>query len=80
MDIKALLAPKKKKGKKKEPKFVIPDWAVNYPDMSENIKSLEELLKSAKELDFHDDFIKDAKESIDRMKKELKYRKALDEE
>lgn len=57
VDIKALLAPKKKKGKKKEPKFVIPDWASNYPEMNEKIKLLEDLLKSSKELDFKEEFL-----------------------
>lgn len=33
VDIKALLAPKKKKKKGKEPKFVIPDWANDLPSM-----------------------------------------------
>lgn len=41
VDIKALLAPKKKKKKGKEPKFVIPEWANDLPSMDKQIKSIE---------------------------------------
>jgi hypothetical protein len=48
-DLKVFLIPPKKK-KKKEPKFMIPDWANDLKAMGTTIASLEELLKSQEEL------------------------------
>jgi len=74
-DIKLLLAPKKKK--KKQPQFAIPTWAEEIPGLDAQIKKIEALLKDKEELKLHEEFITNAQKEIDRMKAELKYRKAL---
>jgi hypothetical protein len=48
--------------------------------MEKKIKTIEELLKSAEELELHKEFLKDCEREIARMKKELKHRKALKRE
>lgn len=71
--------PVKKKGKK-APKFVIPPWAVDTAELGKAIKQLEELLLLAQEIDLDEEILKKTGEQMERMKKEWRYRKILDEE
>jgi len=71
--------PVKKKGKK-APKYVIPAWAVETAELGKSIKSLEELLLLAKEIDLDAEALQKSSEQMERMKKEFRYRKILDEE
>jgi len=71
--------PVKKKGKK-APKYVIPDWANDTAELGKSIKRLEELLAQATEIDLDQEALTKSAEQMERMKKEFKYRKILDEE
>jgi len=50
--------------KKKEPKFVIPEWATEIIGLDKEIKTLETLLKDKEELRFEEEFIVKCKEKI----------------
>ena len=72
----ANLLPKKKK--KKDPKFVVPEWAADLKEMNDRIKEEEELLGLREELNLTDDFCKKVEETIVLMKRESRYRKDMD--
>ena len=78
IDPKKLAPPKKKK--KKEPKFIIPDWATEIPPLEAAIKELESLFAMKDEIILTDQMIEESKDDIERMKKEVRYRKQLEEE
>ncbi|CAD8210027.1 unnamed protein product [Paramecium pentaurelia] len=69
-----------KKKKKKEPKFVIPEWANDVKSLDENIKGLEGLLKEAEVLNLNHEFVEESVQQIKRMKNEMRYRKEVDEQ
>jgi len=71
--------PVKKKGKK-APKYVIPDWATDTAELGRCIKRLEELLLEVSEINISEESLKRSTEELERMKKEWKYRRQLDEE
>jgi len=48
--------------------------------MEKQIRAIEDLLKASQELELHKEFITECEEQIQRMKVELKYRKALKRE
>jgi hypothetical protein len=71
---------KKPVKKKKEPKFIIPDWATELSALINQVNSLENLMKKAIHLELSSDFLDQAKENMGRMKKEIKFRQQLEEE
>ena len=71
---------KKNAKKKKEPKFLIPDWATELPALVIQVDNLDKLMKKAQHLELSDDFMDQAKENIIRMKKEIKFRQQQEEE
>ena len=71
---------KKTVKKKKEPKFIIPDWATELPALVNQVNSLDNLVKKAVHLELSNDFLDQAKENMIRMKKEIKFRQQLEEE
>ena len=72
----ANLLPKKKK--KKDPKFVIPEWATELKDLNDTIKQEEELLSIREELGLDAELCKKIEEKVALMKKESRYRKDMD--
>lgn len=70
------LLPKKKK--KKDPKFVIPEWATELKDLNDMIKEEEELLSLREELGLSAELCTKVAELIALMKKESRYRKDMD--
>ena len=63
----ANLLPKKKK--KKEPKFVVPEWATDLKEMNDRIKEEEELLGLREELNLTGEFCGKVEETIALMKR-----------
>ena len=70
------LLPKKKK--KKDPKFIEPQWAKDLKEMNDRIKEEEELLGLREELNLTPEFCKKVEDIIVLMKKESRYRKDMD--
>ena len=58
-DPKTLYPPKKKK---KEPKFIIPEWAIDTRTLDESIKTLEGLVAIKDELYLDDEFLTKCRE------------------
>jgi hypothetical protein len=79
MDPKLLIPPKPKKGKK-APKWILPDWALVNLELGNRLKHIEELIAQKGEILLDQEFLTKSAEQIDRLKKEWKYRKLLDEE
>jgi len=79
LDPKLLIPPKPKKGKK-APKFVLPDWALATLELGNRIKQLEELLTQKDEILLDEEFLAKSAEQLERLKKEHKYRRLVDEE
>lgn len=73
----ALLLPKKKG--KKDPKYVLPEWATELKVLNDKIKELEELVKLKDELNLSPEFVLKCNESTALMKREARYRKDMDE-
>lgn len=71
---------KKPVKKKKEPKFLIPDWATELSALVNQVNSLDNLMKKAQHLELSNDFLDQAKENMIRMKKEIKFRQQMEEE
>lgn len=71
---------KKTAKKKKEPKFLIPDWATELSALITQVENLDKLMKKALHLELSNDFLDQAKENMIRMKKEIKFRQQQEEE
>ena len=71
-------APPKKK--KKEPKFMVPDWAEEISALQAQVEALDKLIKEAAVLELNEDFLAQAKENLNRMRKEIRFRNQADEE
>jgi Ankyrin repeats (3 copies) len=71
---------KKVTKKKKEPKFLIPDWATELSALITQVENLDKLTKKAQHLELTQDFLDQAKENLIRMKKEINFRKQQEEE
>jgi len=71
---------KKPVKKKKEPKFLIPDWATELSALVNQVNSLDNLMKKAQHLELSNEFLDQAKENMIRMKKEIKFRQQMEEE
>ena len=71
---------KKNTKKKKEPKFLIPEWALELPALITQVDNLDILMKKAQHLELSNDFLDQAKENIVRMKKEIRFRQQQEEE
>ncbi|OMJ71288.1 hypothetical protein SteCoe_30549 [Stentor coeruleus] len=71
---------KKNTRKKKEPKFLIPDWATELSALITQVDNLDKLMKKAQHLELDNEFLDKAKENIIRMKKEIKFRQQQEEE
>ena len=71
---------KKNVKKKKEPKFLIPDWAIDLSALITQVDNLDKLMKKCQHLELSNDFIDQAKENMIRMKKEIKFRQQQEEE
>jgi len=82
VDLKLLLAPKAKvsKKKKKEAKYMEPEWSNDLSELDRKIQTIEAILQQAEELKLHETFVKTSQEQIARMRKELKFRRACDVE
>jgi hypothetical protein len=79
IDPKLLIPPKPKKGKK-APKFVLPEWALVTVELGNRLKQLDELLTQKDEILLDQEFLTKSAEQLERLRKEWKYRKLLDEE
>lgn len=71
---------KKNTRKKKEPKFLIPDWAIELSALTSQVESLDKLMKKFQHLELDNDFMDQAKENLTRMRKEIKFRQQQEEE
>ena len=71
---------KKTAKKKKEPKFLIPDWATELSALITQVDNLDKLMKKSGHLELNGDFLDQAKENVNRMKKEIKFRQQQEEE
>ena len=71
---------KVKKRKKKEPPFPYPDWALDIQPTQEKIKQMEQLKEDKKNLHLDQKFIEKVNEQLSRFKKEITFRKNLEEE
>lgn len=71
-------APKKKK--KKEPPFPTPAWAEEIQAVVDKVKEMESLAGDKENLKLDNDFITNVSSQLQRFKKEISYRKQLEEE
>jgi hypothetical protein len=71
-------APPKKK--KKEPPFPLPDWAEELDEVVKKYKEMEQLAQKKDLLKLDDAFIVKTNEQLQRFKKEIAYRKMLEDE
>lgn len=72
-------APPKKK-KKKEPPFPYPEWAIEIEPTQAKIREMERLRDDKKNLMLDDEFINKVNEQLTRFKKEIDFRKKMEEE
>ena len=70
--------PKKKKGK--GPAFPTPDWAEELDAVIQKVKEMEQLSNDRQNLKLDDSFIVNVNSQLQRFKKEIAYRKSVDEE
>ena len=71
-------APPKKK--KKLPPFPTPQWAEELPAVIQKVKEMEQLTSDRVNLHLDDAFVKSVNMQLQRFKKEIAYRKQLEEE
>jgi hypothetical protein len=71
-------APPKKK--KKEPPFPLPEWAEELDEVIKKYKEMEQLAQKRELLMLDDSFILKTNEQLQRFKKEIAYRKMLEDE
>ena len=69
-----------KKRKKKEPPFPTPDWAEELNSVIDKVKEMEKLSSDKINLKLDDSFIQDVNTQLQRFKKEIAYRKFLEDE
>lgn len=69
-----------KKRKKKEPPFPYPEWALEIDQTQEKIREMERLKDDKKNLMLDEDFIIKVNEQLERFKKEINFRKQMEEE
>lgn len=69
-----------KKKKKKEPPFPTPEWAEDLDAVIKKVKEMEQLSQDRINLKLDDDFIVKVNEQLQRFKKEVAYRKQIEEE
>lgn len=71
---------KKKKRKKREPPFPMPDWALELSAVQEKVKTIQNLVSNAKDLQLDKDFLEKEGEQMKRFRKEIDFRKQQEEE
>lgn len=69
-----------KKKKKKEPPFPVPDWAEDLNDVIKKVDSMRQLSNDKSNLKLTPEFITRVDDQLTRFKKEISYRKQLEEE
>ena len=69
-----------KKKKKKEPPFPTPAWAEEIQAVVDKVKEMEQLAADRENLKLDDEFISSVHSQLQRFKKEISYRKQLEEE
>ena len=72
--------PKKKKRKKKEPPFPIPEWGLELDQVITQVQNMESLIADRDNLHLDEEFCKQVNEQLMRFKKEVGFRKKLEEE
>ena len=72
--------PPPKKKKKREPPFPTPDWAEELEAVVKKVKEMEQLANDKVNLKLDDSFLVKVNEQLQRFKKEIAYRKQLEEE
>jgi len=72
--------PPPKKKKKREPPFPTPEWAEELDAVISKVKEMEQLANDKVNLKLDDEFIGKVNEQLQRFKKEIAYRKQLEEE
>ena len=85
-----VIDPKKKKAKKeekkvvkkkkREPPFLIPDWATDLTEVIKEVDAMNGLIKKADELKLDKEFLGKVQTQLARFKKEIAYRKQLEQE
>lgn len=66
--------------KKKGPPFPTPDWAIELDAVVQKVKLIEGLIAQAENLYLEKTFLADCDSVLKRFKKEIQYRKVLEEE
>ena len=78
------LDPKNKKKpvkkKKKKDNFPTPEWAEELSAVQDKVKEMQELANDKVNLKLNEEFLVNFKEQMDRFKKEIGYRKMIEEE
>mmetsp|Transcript_42036 Transcript_42036/g.64407 ORF Transcript_42036/g.64407 Transcript_42036/m.64407 type:complete len:208 (-) Transcript_42036:41-664(-) len=72
--------PPPKKKKKKEPPFPTPEWAEELDAVISKVREMEQLVNDKVNLKLDDEFIFKVNEQLQRFKKEIAYRKQMEEE
>jgi len=72
--------PPAKKKKKKEPPFNTPPWAEELDQVIGKVKEMEGLIHDKVNLKLDDEFIVKVNQELQRFKKEIAYRKMIEEE
>ena len=69
-----------KKKRKKEPPFIYPEWAQDLTAVISEVQNMEHLVHNSEDLNLDEEFVKQVQEQLGRFKKEVAYRKKLEEE
>lgn len=72
--------PKKKKRKKKEPPFPIPEWATELEAVISQVNQMQSLISDRENLQLDEEFVSKVNVQLGRFKKEIAFRKKLEEE
>ena len=71
---------KKKKRKKREPPFIFPEWATELEVVVKEVNNLTNLVKKAEDIRLDQEFVDQVHVQLARFKKEIWYRKKLEED
>lgn len=74
------LIPPAPKKKKKEPKFQVPDWATEIPQLQEKITEINRLIAEKDYINLADEKIEASKDDLARINQEMKFRKLQEEQ
>jgi hypothetical protein len=68
------------KKKKREPPFLIPEWATDLADVVKEVDTMYTLIKKAEDIKLDKEFLSKVQAQLGRFKKEIAYRKQLEQE